>query len=97
MIYALVRPSRLDLDSFSRATGLHPQTVRRLVTLGLLDPVTDARGEPCFPLSQVAAAARIQRLHEGLMINYAGIGVVIDLLDRIEELETALRELTRRH
>ncbi|MFD2353761.1 chaperone modulator CbpM [Nonomuraea ferruginea] len=33
----------------------------------------------------------MQRLHEGLSINYAAIGVVIDLLDRIAELETALR------
>ncbi|MEV4015646.1 chaperone modulator CbpM [Nonomuraea angiospora] len=91
MIYALVRPARLDLDSYARATGLHPEIVRRLVTLGLLEPDRDARGELRFAPSQVTAAARIQRLHEGLSINYAAIGVVIDLLDRIEELETALR------
>ncbi|WP_327103071.1 chaperone modulator CbpM [Nonomuraea glycinis] len=91
MIYALVRPARLDLASYARVTGLHPEIVRRLVTLGLLEPDRDARGELCFTPSQVMAAARIQRLHEGLSINYAAIGVVIDLLDRIAELETALR------
>ncbi|MBN6054642.1 MerR family transcriptional regulator [Nonomuraea sp. RK-328] len=91
MIYALVRPARLDLDSYARATGLHPEIVRRLVTLGLLEPDRDARGELCFAPSKVTAAARIQRLHEGLSINYAAIGVVIDLLDRIAELEAALR------
>ncbi|MBF8190591.1 MerR family transcriptional regulator [Nonomuraea sp. K274] len=94
MIYALVRPVRLDLDSYARATGLHPYVVGRLVALGLLEPDRNARGELCFAPSQVAAAARIQRLHEGLSINYAAIGVVIDLLDRIEELETTLRELS---
>jgi hypothetical protein len=91
VIYALVRPARLDLDSYARVTGLHPEIVRRLVTLGLLEPDRDARGELRFTPSQVMAAARIQRLHEGLAINYAAIGVVIDLLDRIAELETALR------
>ncbi|WP_113703785.1 chaperone modulator CbpM [Nonomuraea lactucae] len=96
MTYAIVRPIRLDLDSYARATGLHPQAVRRLVTLGLLEPTRNARGELCFAPSQVATAARIQRLHEGLSINYAAIGVVIDLLDRIEELEAALRGLPRR-
>jgi chaperone modulatory protein CbpM len=91
VIYALARPARLDLDSYARATGLHPEIVRRLVTLGLLEPDRDTRGELSFTPSQVPAAARIQRLHEGLSINYAAIGVVIDLLDRIAELETALR------
>ncbi|MFC4114045.1 chaperone modulator CbpM [Nonomuraea zeae] len=95
MSYALVRPVRLDLDAYARATGLHPQAVRRLVALGLLEPGRNARGELCFTPAQVAAAARIQRLHEGLAINYAAIGVVIDLLDRIGELETALRDLPR--
>ncbi|MEV4105655.1 chaperone modulator CbpM [Nonomuraea sp. NPDC049649] len=90
-MYALVRPARLDLDSYARVTGLHPEFVRRLVTLGLLEPGRDARGELYFAPSQVRAAARIQRLREGLSINYAAIGVVIDLLDRIAELETALR------
>ena len=97
MTYALARPVRLDLNSFAQATGLHPEAVRRLVALGLLEPVRDARGEPCFPLAQVALAARIQRLHHGLSINYAAIGLVIDLLDRIEELEANLRRLSERH
>lgn len=95
MSYALVRPALLDLDTYARVTGLHPQVVRRLVALGLLEPAGNARGELCFTLAQVTAAARIQRLHEGLSINYAAIGVVIDLLDRIGELEAALRDLPR--
>ncbi|HUR07795.1 MAG TPA: chaperone modulator CbpM [Nonomuraea sp.] len=97
MTYALVRPVLLDLNSFARATGLHPEAVRRLVALGLLEPGRDAKGELCFPPAQVALAARIQRLHVGLSLNYAAIGLVIDLLDRIEELETTLRSLSTRH
>jgi DNA-binding transcriptional MerR regulator len=97
MIYALVRPVLLDLNSFAHATGLHPEAVRRLVALGLLEPVRDAKGELCFPPAQVRLAARIQRLHAGLSLNYAAIGLVIDLLDRIEELETTLRGLSTRH
>ena len=96
MTYAIVRLARLDLDAYARATGLHPQAVRRLVALGLLEPVEDAGGELCFLPSQVAAAGRIQRLHEGLSINYAAIGVVVDLLDRIERLEAALRNRSAR-
>jgi hypothetical protein len=35
----------------------------------------------------LAVVARIQRLRNGLGLNYAAIGLVLDLLDRIEELE----------
>jgi DNA-binding transcriptional MerR regulator len=91
MKYPLVRPSRLSLDQFAHAAGLHPQQVRRLVALGLLDPVTSAGGRLEFPPSQLAVAARVQRLRAGLGLNYAAVGVVLDLLARIEELEAVLR------
>jgi hypothetical protein len=35
----------------------------------------------------LAAVARIQRLRTWLGLNYAAIGLVLDLLERIEELE----------
>jgi hypothetical protein len=65
--------------------------VRRFVALGLLPCKRDARGEPWFEPSALAAVPRIQRLRVGLGLNYAAIGLVLDLLDRIEELETASR------
>jgi chaperone modulatory protein CbpM len=96
MTFALARPRRYDLESFARACGLHPDLVRRFVALGLLDATVDAAGELWFPPAQLATVARIQRLHAGLALNYAALGVVIDLLDRITELEAALRGRTRR-
>ena len=86
----VVRP-RLTLEQFCRATGLHPELVGRLVRLGLLDAGTDARGRPVFDLGQVRRAARIARLRTGLSINYAAMGLVLDLLDRIDALEAAQR------
>ena len=91
MSYPLVRPARLRLDTFARAAGLHPEFVRRLVVLGLLDAGVDPSGELWFPRAQLARASRIQRLRRGLALNYAALGLVMDLLDRIEELEAALR------
>jgi hypothetical protein len=63
--------------------------VRRLVALGLLEVRTDAAGGLWFDPSQRAAVARIQRLRAGFSLNYAALGLVIDLLDRIAELEAA--------
>ena len=91
MTYALARPARLDLEAFARATGMHPDLIRRLVALGLVEAHRDAAGRLWFPPGQLAVVARIQRLRAGFALNYAAVGLVIDLLDRITELEAALR------
>ena len=48
------------------------------------------RGELWFEPSALVTVGRIQRLRTGLGLNYAAIGLVLDLLDHIEELESAL-------
>ena len=88
----MVRVTGLSLDEFAAAAGLHPDLVRRLVALGLVDAASDAAGRLWFPRSQLAAVARVQRLRAGLGLNYAAMGLVLDLLDRIEELESAGRQ-----
>ncbi len=71
--------------------GCTPDLARKLVALGLLDAHRDAGGEMSFEPSEVVHAARIQRLRTGLGLNYSAIGLVLDLLDRIEKLEAASR------
>jgi hypothetical protein len=88
-------PQRLDLDTFARLANLHPDLVRRLVSLGLLDATTDAAGELWLAPTQLAAASRLQRLRNGLGLNYAALGVVVDLLDRITYLEATLQTSAR--
>ncbi len=95
MTYALVRPNLLDLGTFAAAAGLHPDLVRRLVALGMLEASCDACGDWWFAPGQLAVVARIQRLRAGLSLNYAAVGLVLDLLDRITELEAALRRAQR--
>lgn len=92
MSTALVPIRYLPLETFARTTRLHPDLVRRLVALGLLDTEAGPDGEPWFHPEQVAVAARIERLRCWLGLTYSSIGVVIDLLDRVERLEAALRE-----
>ncbi len=89
--YPLMRVSRLSLDSFAQRAGIHPELVRRLVALGLLEPTRDGSGRLWFAAPQLQVVARIQRLRAGLSVNYAALGLVMDLLDRVEALEAALR------
>ncbi|GIH23866.1 hypothetical protein Aph01nite_21760 [Acrocarpospora phusangensis] len=91
MTMVLVRPARLDLDAFARTVSLHPDVVRRLVALGLLEASADAAGALWLPADQLARVGRIQRLRAGFALNYAALGLVMDLLDRIAELEEATR------
>ncbi|MFI5972649.1 chaperone modulator CbpM [Streptomyces sp. NPDC051452] len=89
--YALVPAPRLTLDTVARRSGLHPDLVRRFVALGLVDAERDAAGHLVFDPTAPAILARVQRLRYGLCLNYASIGLVLDLLDRISLLEAALR------
>ncbi|RCH66637.1 hypothetical protein DT019_21075 [Streptomyces sp. SDr-06] len=100
--YPLVRvyrtspsPYQLSLASVAGRSGLSPELVSRFVALGLVDAERDARGRLWFRPSAPSAIARVQRLRIGLGLNYAAIGVVLDLLDRIERLDIALRRSER--
>lgn len=101
MTYPLVRrpgPStgRLDLVTFSRMAGIHPEMAHRLVALGLLEPVRDSAGEAWFGRDQLLAVARIRRLRAGLGLNYSSLALVVDLLDRVADLERQLRMTSTR-
>ena len=76
----------LTVEAFAQATGLHPDLVKRLVTLGTLEASRTAAGELRLPPAQLAAAARVQRLRAGFGLNYAALALVMDLLDQIEQL-----------
>ncbi|MDT7726597.1 MAG: MerR family transcriptional regulator, heat shock protein HspR [Actinomycetota bacterium] len=93
--YLLVRPVRLSLETVAVQSGLHPELVRRFAALSLLESTTDADGRLWFTPSAVAILARIQRLRSGLSLNYAAIGLVLDLLDRIDVLEAQVRSQRR--
>jgi chaperone modulatory protein CbpM len=91
--YPLVRRATsalLDDEEFARRCGLHPELVRRFWALGLIPAARQPDGSLWFSAAQVPAVARLQRLHAALPLNYAALGLVCDLLDRITELETAL-------
>jgi DNA-binding transcriptional MerR regulator len=94
--FALARPSRLSVDSYAQLAGVHPELVHRLVALGLLEVTRDAQGRLWFDPSQVKEMARIQRLRMRLNLSYCAIGLVVELLDRIAELEKAQRRRSRR-
>jgi DNA-binding transcriptional MerR regulator len=94
--YPTIRTTRLSLPEFALLSGLHPDLIRRLIALGLIEAQRDAAGALWFSRDELATVARVQRLRSGFALNYAAIGLVADLLDRIAVLEAALRAAQRR-
>ncbi len=84
----------LSVDEISRLVGLHPEMVYRLFVRGLIDPHID-RPEPLFEVHVVDRIRKIQRLKNDLGINLEGCAVILDLLDRITEIENRLQYYER--
>jgi hypothetical protein len=81
-LVAVARPARPpDVDGLARASGLHPELVRRFVRLGMVDTAAD-------PAERLAVAGRLRR---DLGVNYAGAILACELLDRIDRLEARVR------
>ena len=78
--------------SDARETGVPARVLQRFVRVGLIDPL-EPRAEPVFPAAVLPRVWRIQRLRRDLHINLEGVGAVLALIERVEELE---RELRRR-
>jgi DNA-binding transcriptional MerR regulator len=87
---------RLTLEALADAAGLHPELVERFVAYGLLAPIAVEERVVWFDLVAVRRLRMIRRLREDLGINLPGVGVVLDLLGRIEGLQRELAELRRK-
>lgn len=84
-------PSLLALETLAQRAGLHPQVVRRLVRLGLLEPRGGTATAPLYRASDAALLLRAVRLRGDLGLNYAGAVLACELLVRIEDLERRIR------
>ena len=88
------RTGLLTLAKAARQAGIHPELLERMVDLGLIEPV-QTEPELWFAPQVVGDICKALRLRNQLGINWAGVGLVMDLLDRIEELERELYRLRR--
>jgi DNA-binding transcriptional MerR regulator len=81
----------LSLEEMAAAVGLSPARLERLVQLGLVESTgLDPRR---FTAAAASRLRRMLRLKRDLGVNLDGAAVIVDLVERLDELE---RELTRR-
>lgn len=90
MIYEqIANESPLTIEDLCRFAGFSAEMVAQLFRTGLIDPLID---EPVlrFDLNVIPRIRKIERLRRDLGINLDGIAIILDLLDRITELENEL-------
>jgi chaperone modulatory protein CbpM len=81
----------IGIDVLATRAGVHPDTARRLIALGLIAPSGGTRAAPLFRRQDAALLDRALRLRRDLGLNYAGAVLACELLARIDELEARLR------
>ena len=82
------------LSEVAYRAGLHPELIDRFIRLGLIEFIDrDRDGELLFDSGVIPILRRILRLRNELGVNYAGVGVILELTAKLEALEARIREL----
>lgn len=83
-------------SEFLEQTGTPVERVRELMELGWLEPAGHATHAVFFRRSDIYRTRKLTRLCEDFEMPCVAGTIIVDLLDRIADLETRLRELERR-
>jgi DNA-binding transcriptional MerR regulator len=87
IVLCQTEPEQLTLDMIASCADMHPALVERFVEFGLLEPVQRQDGRLFFDPSAIPRLRMIGRLRQSLGINLAGIAVVLELRNKVCELQ----------
>jgi DNA-binding transcriptional MerR regulator len=91
MLYSLVVRSinseDVTVEHLANRAEMHPAAVQRLIDFGLIRPVTPTNAVFLFRASNVLRLRSINRLRSDLGINLQGVAAVLELVERLRNLE----------
>ncbi|GAB3078698.1 heat shock protein transcriptional repressor HspR [Corynebacterium aquatimens] len=92
-------PSREEPEFFvisaaAALTGMHAQTLRTYDRMGLVSPARTRGGGRRYSRRDISTLRTIQRLSQEEGVNLAGIKTIIELTERIDDLEHQLDSTT---
>ncbi|WP_319582156.1 chaperone modulator CbpM [uncultured Pseudodesulfovibrio sp.] len=76
-------------------TSIEPADMSELVDLGWISPKRTGAEEYLFRLKDVYRIHKLMRLVHDLEVSVYGGSIIVDLMEKIEELETEVEELRR--
>ena len=80
---------------FVELTGIREDRIRELMELGWLQPSSQANETPLFRQIDIYKTRTVDRLCEDFELPSLAGAIIVDLLERIEELEKRLKEPSR--
>lgn len=83
-----------DLRVVAEKVGLSPRTLRVWIEEGLVCPRREGQ-KFLFAEEDLARLFTIRRLRDDLGVNLAGIDIILQLLDRLNELQAEVHRLRR--
>jgi chaperone modulatory protein CbpM len=89
-------PVKSELISFAQIvefTGVHPARLGELIEFGFVSPATTRGGNFLFNTRDIYRLRKFERLARDLELPLYGVGIIVELIERIEHLETKVREL----
>jgi len=78
----------------ARIVGVHAQTLRHYERVGLIWPSRTEGRQRLYSMADIERLRRLKALTEDMGLNLAGAEVALKLMNRIEELEGEVKQLT---
>ncbi len=79
----------------ARLVDCHPQTLRTYERQGLVEPQRSGSNVRLYSDEDIERLRQIKRLTQELGVNLAGVEIILNLLDQIEELRAKVERLQR--
>jgi hypothetical protein len=83
----------LTMTELAFYVGTSPQTIREMMEVELISPCM-LEPEPCFHTDILPTVRRMLRIHQAIGVGMSSLPLVLDLLNRAEQLEDELNHLT---
>ncbi len=90
------RSSYIILTEFIELTGTTEERLHELMDIGWIEPTRTAEHVLLFQHNDVYRMRKLERLCADFDLHALGASIVMDLLDRIDDLENRLRNLNTR-
>jgi hypothetical protein len=86
----------MTLDVVAEILGARRSLVAKLAEHGLIETEASETGETLLRGNVIVRLRRMQRLRRDLGVNFTGAAIILDLVDRIQQINRELVEMHRR-
>jgi chaperone modulatory protein CbpM len=90
-VLLLDEAQEITLAELTRSCRVHAEWVMELIEEGVLEPLQPGGPQWRFSATSIVRVQKAHRLQRDLGVNLPGIALALQLLDRIEALESRLR------